>query len=463
MRRSVSLAVPLAIAALAVPSWAVAQPTATAPPAAEPAATTPAATAPPYTGPPKIWGLRLRTVVTAQQGHARFMLGFTSAGPATFVITISSKKGKALTVVRTITSAADEPGGKVWNLVQAVNDQGYQLPSGIYNAKVTATDAQGRVAKPLTKNFRLTLTPPRARIDCYTVPNLAQIARQMRIPPGGQLVTALGPKGVCVTAGLRRGDVITKINNLDVTNAGAWRAALMALPADTDMPIEYRRGAEARVGTVKFPPDWNPAPAYDKAFPVLLKRTPGMLGYMLAAGRDRIDAGKPKDAQTLFEGWATGLATTGVGQMHQAEILLAEDDLKGALGAYNRAVAKAPTLAPALVGRGLVLSRLERHEEAVIAFQAAVQADPADAIAQAFLAYALIRIDQFEPAVAAASDAIRLDPTYADGYIALGLALIGLDQKPKGVGQLKKGLLLMSDDARAATIISESLEPNDNS
>ena len=462
MRRSALLAVPLTVAALVVPSWAVAQqsqgtttsgttPTTTG-------TTTPTTSTPAYTGSPRISGLRLRNLVTAQQGHARFMLGLRSAGPATFTVKITSLKDKK--VVRTITSAADEPGGQVWFLVQAVNGRGYQLPDGSYSVTVSATDSQGRTAKALKKNFTLQLTPPRGRLDGFTVPNLPAIARQLRIPEGGQLVTALGPQGMLVIAGLRRGDVITKLNNLDVTTPGQWTRALKALPADTAVPIDFRRGAEVRTGMISLPADWNPAPSYERAFPVLVKRNPNKLGYLLAAARDRIDVGKPADAQKLLDTWPKGLKTTGIGHMLQGEILLDKDDLKGALAAYNRAVRKDPNLAPALLGQGLVLSRLDRTADAVPAFQAALAADPGNAVTQAFLAYALIASAQFEPAIAAATEAVRLDPNYEDGYVALGLALIAKNQKAQGVAELKKGLLLMSDQNRADTLIADSLEPN---
>jgi hypothetical protein len=130
MRRSALMAVPLTVAVLAAPTWAVAQQSqGTTTSGSTPttgASTTP--TTPRYTGPPKLSALRLSKVVTSQQGHARFMLGMRSAGPITVTVKITSVKGKKL--VRTMTSAADHPQGAVWFLVQAVNDQGYQLVPG---------------------------------------------------------------------------------------------------------------------------------------------------------------------------------------------------------------------------------------------------------------------------------------------------------------------------------------------
>lgn len=461
MRRTAVLAVPLSIAALAMPAWAAAQQSqGTTTSGATPAqGTTPTmATQPSYTGPPKVSDLRVRATVKAQQGHARFMLGMRTAGPATITITITSRKDKK--VVRTIKGAAENAAGAAWFLVQAVNDQGYQLPPGTYTVSATAADAQGRVSGAVTRGVRLQLTPPRGRLDGFTVPNLPAIARQLQVPEGGQLVTALAPKGVMVTAGLRRGDVITKLNNLDVTTPGQWTAAVKALPADAPVPVEYRRAAEVRTGTIQVPPDWNPVPDYSRSFETAIRRDPRALGVRLAAVRSRIDAGKPDDAKKLLDGWSKGLRGTAIGDMAHGEILLAKDDVKGALAACEKATQRDPALAPALLCQGLALSRLDRTADAVPVFQAAVTADPGNAIAQAFLAYALVTAKQYEPAIAAATQASALDPNYEDGPIALGLALIASGQKARGVAQLKKGLLFMSDQKRADQLIKDNLNPN---
>ena len=65
-----------------------------------------------------------------------------------------------------------------------------------------------------------------------------------------------------------------------------------------------------------------------------------------------------------------------------------------------------------------------------------------------------------EAAIAAATTASTLDTKYEDGPLALGLAQIAAGQKAQGVASLKRGLLLMSDQARADQLIAENLEPN---
>ena len=463
MRRTALTAVSLSIVAFGLPAGAWAQTTTggstTTSGTTTGSGTTPATTVKPVTGPPSLSALRLRKTIVAEQGHARFMLGVTAKTQGTVTATIKDAKTKK--VVRTITSSQDHIQGPVWFLVQAVNDQGYQLPAGPYTVSVVEKNAQG-TSKALTSRFQLSLTPPRARLDGYTVPNLPAIARQYKTTPGGQLVTALGPKGALVNAGLRRGDIITKINNLDVATPGQWQAAIKALPADVPFPIEFLRAGTPTTAQLQLPPDWTPAPDYAPTFKVLLKREAKkpMLGNLVAAVRSRIDAAKVAEAQTQFNAWPAALKSTGVGQMVQGEILLAKNDLKGALKAYEAATAKDPNLAPALLGKGLVLSRLDRTADAVPVFQAAVAQDPGDAIGQAFLAYALIATNQNEPAIAAATTAMSLDAKYEDGPIALGLAQIAAGQKATGVANLKKGLLLMSDQKRADQLIAENLEPN---
>ena len=257
--------------------------------------TTPTTTVTPVTGPPALSKLRLAKTVVSEQGHARFMLGVTAKTQGTVTVTITDPKTKK--VVRTVTSAQDHIQGPVWFLIQAVNDQGYQLPAGPYAVQVQEKNSSG-TSKALKGKFSLQLTPPRGRLDGYTVPNLPAIARQLKIAPGGQLVTALGAKGALVNAGLRRNDIITKINNLDVTTPGQWQAAIKALPADAPFPIEYHRGDQVVTAQVQLPPDWTPAPDYAPTFKVLLKRESKkpVLGNLVANVRSKIDAGKLPDA-----------------------------------------------------------------------------------------------------------------------------------------------------------------------
>ena len=410
-------------------------------------------------GPPKLSALKLAKVVTAQQGHARFLVGLRTRTTATVTVQVYAAKGEKL--IRTVTSTQPHAPGRVYFLIEATTEQRYQIPAGVYRQRNQATDAEGRQSNMLKGSFRLKLTTPRGRLDAYTVPLYPALARQMGLQPGGQLVAAVAPGGAAVKAGLRRGDVITSLAGKPVDTLGAWQATLRSIPAETPVPLEYRRGTEVRQGTLSLPPDWTPVADYAPAFKVILEREPKVLAYQLAAARQRIDADKPDEAQTMLDAWPASYRKTAIGQMLQAEILLAQDDVKGALGAYNRAVKADPDLAAAQLGRGLALSRQGRTQEAAAAFGTAEEEDPGDAVAAAFKAYALLATDDTAGALESANRAVALDKLYEDGPIARGLALLAASRRLDGVKALKQGLLLLADPTRAQQLITENLEPND--
>jgi hypothetical protein len=398
-------------------------------------------------------------VITAQQGHARFLVGVRTRTTSTVQVQVFAAKDNRL--IRTVATAQPHAPGRVYFLIEATTEQRFQIPAGVYRLRLQATDAQGRTSPIVRGSFRLKLTTPRGRMDAFTVPLFPALARQLSIPPGGQLVAAAAPGGAAVRAGLRRGDVITSMNGAPVESPGAWQAALRSVPAEKPVPIEYRRGTEVRQATLALSPDWTPVADFQPAFKVILEREPRVLAYQLAAARQRIDADKPDEAQALLDEWPAAFRRTAIGQLLQGEILLAKDDTKGALGAYNRAVKADPELGAAQLGRGLALSRLGRTAEAATAFASAQELDPGDAVAAAFRAYALLATDQPEPALESANRAVALDRLYEDGPIARGLALLAANRRVDGVKALRQGLILLADPERAQQLITENLEPND--
>jgi Flp pilus assembly protein TadD len=408
---------------------------------------------------PVLSSLRLDRTATSQRGHAQFLVGVRSSTPSKVTVQlIDARDGK---LVRTATEAETQGPGRHYLLVEATTDQRFQIPAGRYRVAVQASDPQGRTSNVLRGTFLLVLTTPRGRLDAVTVPNWPALARQLGHAAGGQLVAAVGPGGPSVKAGLRRGDVVTKLGERTVDAPGAFTAALRALPAEQPVNIEFRRGAETRRGILAAQPDWTPAPDWPKAFEVILERDPNILAYRLADARQLVDAGTAPEAQAQLDAWPPGLRRTAPAEILQGEILLAQGDARGALGAYNRAVDKDPTLASGQFGRGLSLSRLTRNREALAAFDLALKADRTDAVATAFRAYTLLRLDRTDEGLDAANRAIALDALYEDGHVARGLALIAKNRKADGVRALKRGLLLLFDPTRARELIDENLEPND--
>jgi PDZ domain len=428
--------------------------TTTAPGVTAPGSTAPAAQ------PPHLSSLRLDKAVTAQQGHAQFLVGARTSTPATLTVRLISAKTKAL--VRTVTADATHPAGRVYFLIEATTEQRYQIPAGAYRVEVQATDSQQRTSNVLKGSFRLNLTPPRGRFEAYTVPLWPSLSRQLGIPPAGhQLVAAVAPGGTLAKAGLRRGDVVTAINGLPVDLEGQMTTALRTLPANKPVPVVILRDGKPRTLQVTPPPDWTPAADYSRALSVVQKRVPNGLAYAFAAVKQLVDAGKADAARALLDKWRPAWRNGAAGQTLLGDILSAKGQAKQALGAYNRARVADPGLTAAEFGRGLALSTLNRTPEAAEAFAKVLTLDPYDAAAASFRAYLLVKADAPQDALAAADQSIKLDAAYEDGYLAKGLALLAASRRADGLRALKSGLLLLSDRTRAQQIITANLEPND--
>ncbi|WP_217912698.1 PDZ domain-containing protein [Miltoncostaea marina] len=426
-----------------------------APPATP--APTPATPAPDAA--PAIASLRVPKVVTAQQGHARLLVGVRLATPARLSIQISAVKGDR--VVRTIADTEDRRAGRSYLRIDAIDQQGYQLLRGAYRVRVQASDEQGRLSRALQATVRLRLTAPRGQFDAYTIPLWRAFRRQAGTTADGQLVAVVAPKGAVAAAGIRRGDVVTSLNGAPVGSPGAWSAALRALPAGKEVAVAFVRGGAERTATLTPKPDWEQAPDYARALTVAVRREPRTVAYAVARARQMVEAGKHAPAARLVAAWPRSWRTSAPGQLVQGEIEAARERWKQALGAYNRARKKDPRLAAAEFGRGVALSSLKKDRPSRIAFAAAGRLDPADAAAAGFEAYALLREDRVPDAVAAASRAVRLDNRYADAFLPLGMALLADGQKAQGVRMLRRGLLLLEDAERAARLTTEHLDPTD--
>lgn len=437
------------------------QPATTTPTTSTPTTSTPTSTTPAATPPPVLRNLKLPTTVTARQGHARFLVGVRLSTPAKVTVQVTAIRGNQL--VRTITSANTEAAGRVYVMVEATNEQRFQLPEGRYRVRVQATDAQARVAKPLERIITLDLTTPRGRLDMDLVPLWKPLARSLRLPAsgGGQLVAALAPRGDSVRAGLRRNDVITAINGRPTLTTGQLAVALRGLPAATPVPVEYRRGAETRTVTLTVPADWNAAPDLTRPHDVIVRRNPKVLAPAVARALYQVEIGKPDVAQEMLADFPAAWRTSAPGQFVQAKIWERKRDVKRALGAYNRALKKDRTMAEAAFGRGLSYNSLGKDALAAQAFAQARALDAGDASAAAFQAFSLIRADQRAQSLEPAKAAAALDQDYADAKIAEGIALINNGARARGVVALRLGLVLTDDVTRAQQIIDEYLEPND--
>lgn len=423
--------------------------------------TTPTTTAPTApAGPPRLTNLKVPATVEARQGHARFLVGVRTATDAKLTLQLTSVKDNLL--VKTVQSTRTEKAGRVYFLVEATNNSRFQLPAGKYRLRVQATDAQNRVSPPLQKVVTLKLTTPRGRLDAYMLPMWGAIARSAGLPArGGQFVAAVAPRGDVAKAGIKRGDVITSINEIPTLTPGGLATALRALPADTAVPVELRRGTDQLTVQLKVPPDWNVAPDLSRSFTVIVKRNPKVLAYSIAQVRYLVEQGKTDDAQGLIDAWTPAWKASAPGQAVQAQLFERSGQAKKALGFWNRALSKDPRMAAAAFGRAIALNGLGKDDQAAQAFADARKLDPKDASAAAFEAFSLIRAEKVDQSREPALAAETLDPGYADAKVAAGIALIQTRNPARGIVKLREGLILTDDPTRAQSIIDQYLEPAD--
>lgn len=419
----------------------------------------PAAPVPVATPAPTLASLRLPTTVTAQQGHARMLVGVRLSQPAKLTIRVTRvKDGK---VVQTVTDSAARPAGRVYVRLEGVDSAGYQLLAGAYRVSITAADDRGRVSAPLTGAFRLRLTTPRGLLDAYTIPLYRGFMSAVRTQTPGQLVAAVAPKGAVARAGIRVGDVITSLNGASVARPGAFSAALRALPGGKPVTVILTRRGASRSATMTPNPDWTPVADYAASLRIIARRNPKVAAYGVAQAKQLVDAGKTAAARTVIAAWPASWRASAPGQLVQGDLQAALKRHLAALGAYNRAHKRDPSIAAAEIGRGLALSSLGKTAASASAFTLAAKLDPTDPVAAGLRSYALLKLDRTPAAVAAGRTAVSLDPRYADAFLPLGIALLAENQKAAGVKMLRRGLILLDDAARADRIIARRLDPTD--
>ena len=438
---------------------------AAAAPAVEPVQPTPAettpteTTAPTTSGPPpplRISALRMPKRVVGQRGHARILVGVRLSRAGTVTAQISSLGDDV--VRKTVTQERRHPKGRAFLRIDATDDAGFQLRPGVYRITLNAVDPRGRISNSLGRNFRLRLTAPRGRFDAYTVPRLRAFRPGH---PVGQIVAVVAPGGAAAKAGIRRGDIVTRIGSHWVTTAGSLATAQRALAANRGVKVRIVRDGTLRIVTMKAKPDWTARPDYAPSLRVAARRAPNDFAIHYARVAQLIDTGKLTAAARLRSAWRRSWLASAPAHYLQGRILLAQGRDKPALGAFIRATRKDRRFAEAHFGQGSALSSLGKRARAIRAFDSAAEFDGRSAEARAFSAYVLLGADRADEALGRANRAVQLDPRYPDAHIPRGIALLAGGERAKGLQALRRGIIDLADAERAARVIDEDLEPAD--
>ena len=129
--------------------------------------------------------------------------------------------------------------------------------------------------------------------------------------------------------------------------------------------------------------------------------------------------------------------------------LLQDEDLEGAVSAYDRAIRLNPGYVEAYNNRGNTKLKLGKYEAAVTDYDEAIRLDPALAKAYSNRGATKRALGQYEAAIADCNEAIRLDPDGAEAYINRAAAKHELGQNEAAIADCNEAIRLDPDSAEA--------------
>jgi len=120
-----------------------------------------------------------------------------------------------------------------------------------------------------------------------------------------------------------------------------------------------------------------------------------------------------------------------------------------ALEAYEKAIELKPDYAEAWTTKGTIFHQLNRHEEALEAYEKAIELKPGYAEAWCGKGNAFCNLNRHEEAIAAYEKAIELKPDYAEAWCGKGNAFYNLNRHEEAIEAIDKAIELKSDFTEA--------------
>jgi hypothetical protein len=409
------------------------------------------------TGPtPAVSSIVVPRIVSAQQGHARFLVGVRVSMTARLVVRITRVSNHRL--MKTVTTSGYRRAGRAFLLIQATDNQGYQLPAGAYTVFIGATSPGGRNAAAHVVPLTLTYTSPRGMLDWYTIPNTTFVRANLGLHmTGGQVVVAVNPGSALANAGIVRGDVIEAINGVSTGSPGGFQRATRLLPAGAPVPVVLLRGVTTRTTSFTAPPDW--LALSNLASPMAQAAATKRFAYGYAVATYDISVGKLLQAGRIIGTWKGANSTTSLAQMARAQLAVAQHRQSAALAFWIRAYRADNAQSLAAFGEGLAYDALGNDMSAAEAFAVAASRDPGSSEAPAYAALALEQSHLPYLAAPFAQRAVAIDATDPNALAATGIAEIQTGQRAAGVSTLERGIVETDDATRAQLLMSRFLEP----
>ena len=156
-----------------------------------------------------------------------------------------------------------------------------------------------------------------------------------------------------------------------------------------------------------------------------------------------------KDSRALFERAVRVTTGNAVAHNNLGVILLAADDVDGAVRHFEAALRIDPRFAGAEGNLGDAYARRGHHAEAAKRYRAALHLDPNLVAARNSLALALVREGRLEKAAAHLRAIVERQPTWPDAYYNLGLILGALGRREEALAAYRRAVELDTGHARA--------------
>ncbi|MGE5327131.1 MAG: tetratricopeptide repeat protein [Deltaproteobacteria bacterium] len=136
---------------------------------------------------------------------------------------------------------------------------------------------------------------------------------------------------------------------------------------------------------------------------------------------------------------------------------LARGDLKGAIAAFEKAVALAPEMYPALGNLGNAYLQSGRLPDAESAFEKALKANPDSAESYVNLGHVYFEMHKYSEAAGTLSRAVQRDPNSALAHFFLGMTDIGIGKMRDAEMNLRRALDLNESEVATAHLALANL------
>jgi len=150
----------------------------------------------------------------------------------------------------------------------------------------------------------------------------------------------------------------------------------------------------------------------------------------------------PKNIFTLYGMDATQIELANLGEMQKTYVKIT----------YGTSLGPEAKYLHALLGKGIALSGLGRHREALECFKTVIKFTPQDSNAWYRKGMALGKLDRHKDALGSFEKAVELDPQNANAWYGKGAALTNLNRWEDALGPLEKAIELDPGDTSALLV-----------